>query len=360
MNFSFKKIPFYISYSFRRGLYLFISLLLRTVLYFTCTRKEKIFFMLPNYQMRSGGILSIYGLYQETKKMQKNADVFLLAGPSNSYSFKQRWFRNKGTIYNLLSLKDQIRKAEKVTIHIPEMYLVDNLGTLSAIQKIRTGKVHANVLNQNNAMMPAIEHFDRLKSMFDETTITVNFRADLTTANREKWKVSHHYLPSWLPGTNYSVVPYEQKKNLLVVSDDHPLKAAIIDKIQKRFGVSVFNVKKVKFHHFLKAQKSAKWAISFGEGFDNIFGGGIAAGGVTFAVYSDFFPNSFPKDKFPNVFDSYEDMLEHIVDLMVSLDNKTDYEALNRQLQPYITAEFNYEMHLDALQKFYNKEYTIA
>jgi len=333
---------------------------LRPVVFFSKTKKDKIFFLVPNYQMRSGGILSIYGLYEGTKKVSSDADSFLLAAPSNSYSFKQRWFDNKFFIYNLIAVQGQIKSAERILFQLPEMFITQNIQFLRTIRQTTNARIHINILNQNNLMMPGKSYIDELKGICDELTMTVNFTSDLTAENKLKWGVPLHYLPSWLIGTNLELLPYETKENILVVSDDHPLKQQIIDKVKDTFGVYVYNVKNVRYEDFMKMQRKAKWAISFGEGFDSIFNGAILCGGASFAVKSEFFPVDFPFDKLPNVFKDYEEMSVSIIDIMISLDNKKDYESLNQVLYPLIYKEFNYDMHLNALKAFYNKEYTIA
>ncbi|NMA26206.1 MAG: hypothetical protein GX934_00385, partial [Burkholderiales bacterium] len=91
-------------------------------------------------------------------------------------------------------------------------------------------------------------------------------------------------------------------------------------------------VKGLTFDRYMHLVSSSRFSLTFGEGFDGYFCDPFEVGGLGLAVYNDeFFPDASWLE-LRNVYRSFQDMLERVVDDIRFLEkNPQEYDRLSAQ-----------------------------
>lgn len=329
------------------------------------TNTAKVVVMLvPGTDSISGGILSIYAFYCATRKvLGAGATVLLGTYPNKLTSLRYRWFRNEGQLINFNLILDSFESNQAVCLHLLEYYVPYFLQELTAKQKSKLQameNLHINVMNQNIQIMPAPEIINQLRQLTPHLTITTAHSSYTTPELRQLYGAPTHLLSAWFEQQEIEKVPYSGKQDILIVSpDEHPDKQKILAKIRQAFpALQLIVVKNMKYDDFKLLEAKAKWAISFGEGFDGYTIFPVLKGGVSFTVYNeDFF---LPKyQAVPTFYPSYEALYESIVADMQRLDNAPAYEAYNSEVAALCQQDHSYEKYLQRVKEFYQEDYTL-
>jgi len=318
-----------------------------------------LFFMHPEYNIRSGGILSIYFLIDETKKYLKETIVLPVTLYKIPKYTKANWFENDFDIYNIYYLEKELMEAKNVLIHIPECFYTYFCTFINHYKLYELAKkMKVNILNQNDLIMPTEAEVWNSKNLFHSLTMTLAFEANVSK-EYSYLDSKPYFISTWFYNYTIDTIAYERKENKCIVSlDSHPFKTEIINLLEQECGLECIEIKNMHFFDFQKLQQKAKWSITFGEGFDNYFAGAFIKSGIGFSVYnSTFFPPSFDKEYLPEtVFDSYELMRDNIVKVLKRLDNKLDYENYVAKVKPIVLEHSSPGKVIEALNHYYNNE----
>ena len=329
------------------------------------TTADKVVVMLvPGTDSISGGILSIYAFYCATRNLLgAGATVLLGTYPNKLTSLRYRWFRNEGQLINFNLILNSFEPHQSVCLHLLEYYVPYFLQELTPKQKSKLQAMqdlHINVMNQNIQIMPAPEVINQLRQLTPRLTITTAHSSYTTPALRQLYGAPTHLLSAWFEQQEIKKVPYSEKQDILIVSpDEHPDKQKILDRIRQAFpALQLIVIKNMKYDDFKLLEAKAKWAISFGEGFDGYTIFPVLKGGVSFTVYNeDFF---LPKYRaVPTFYSSYKALYESIVADMQRLDNAPAYEAYNREVAALCQQDHSYEKYLQRVKEFYQEDYTL-
>jgi hypothetical protein len=341
---------------------------------YTNTKRLIIFFVPSGSNRISGGILSICSIYRIVKNLKQlhNSDVIASYLPNKKDDdFKYRTFENEMIIYNFHEIEATFLNLEYLQIHIPEIMVSvfkDKEAKLKSfyefIKKIKTTEL--NILNQNDLFMPSLDHINFLKSKFNSATITVAHKKYATLEKREKYNLPIHLLSPWLNPVPYKVRSYEEKENLIIYSPDKIqwipnetllTKNEIIKNLESKLPNYLFKeIKDLKYDDYKELASKAKFSITFGEGLDGYFTETVFSGGISFAVYNEYFFSEEFKN-LETLFYSFNDLSEKIVDKIKSLDNKAEFDKVHQKIGNIVNKIYSLNHLENDLKEYYTKKY---
>jgi hypothetical protein len=320
--------------------------------------------MLPGYNLPGGGILSLLSLFKESKRCLDNElyNVVLCNINGTGNVIKQSWFKNDFFIFNENALKNNIKKSERIIVHLPEHYTIKFIENHKFLLKFKD-KIVLNIYNQNSLLMPDKTLIKSLKSIFYKIVITVNFSVDVNNSIVEEIGIPLHWIPSWFVNSKYNVINYNKKSETIIISpDSHPNKIHVLNLIKENYPeINIIEIKKMDFFNFLKLQQKSKWALTFGEGYDGYFVGSFLFGGICFSVKnSDFFPKNLQDNSNDYIYESYSELQNNLIrDINFLKNNPEIYDKYSAKIRKEIHNEFSHEIHVEGIKKFYKKDYTI-
>jgi hypothetical protein len=323
-------------------------------------RKDVVlFYFTPDLNFRSGGILSIYFLLEQTVKLLKQSVVLPVTLSRLPNYTKIDWFENDWNIHNIYYIKKQLLKSEKILVFVPECFYDSFCNQITYYDLfVLAKKMKVVILNQNDTLVPPAEKLLDSKSMFASLTMTLAFEANQNNVY-SYLDSGPYFLSSWFYNYTIEDVPFEWKEQVCIISpDDHPAKREIVEILENECKLKCIEVKNMDFKDFQVLQRIAKWSISFGEGYDNYFAGAFVKSGIGFCVYNPtFFPTGITKENLPkSVFNSFECMKNGIVDVIKDLDVKTNYEEYASKYKGLILNNNSPHKVINNLKHFYNKE----
>ncbi len=341
---------------------------------YTNTRRLIVFFVPTGSNRISGGILSICSIYRIVKNLKQlhNCDVIASYLPNRKDDdFKYRTFENEMVIYNFREIEEKFSNLEYLQIHVPEIMVSvfkDKEAKLksfySFIKKIKITEL--NILNQNDLFMPSIDYINFLKSKFNSATITVAHKKYATLEKREQYNLPLHLLSPWLNPVPYKIRSYEEKENLIIYSPDKIqwipnettlTKEEIIKNLESKLPNYIFKeIKDLKYDDYKELASKAKFAITFGEGLDGYFTETVFSGGISFAVYNEYFFSEEFKN-LETLFCSFNDLNEKIVEKIKSLDNKVEYNKTHVKIGNIVNNLYSLNHLENDLKEYYTKKY---
>jgi hypothetical protein len=313
----------------------------------------------------SGGLLSIASLFEETKKLQElhGVRVIMVTLDSSPLILRHTQFDNDITVFRLSQVFSHFDGVGRLLIHVPELLIPEFLREVRTYIRPRARAVpniHINILNQNILLMPPPSVASQLRGIASTVTMTTAHKRYCTEELAGRYGVSVHNFSAWVDPHQYKRVPYAEKSDLLIVSPDpHPMKAAILDRIQHDLPeLRLRVIQGLTYTDYKKTLERAKWAVTFGEGLDGYFVETSFSGGIAFAVFNDFF---FPKEfaELPTVFSSYEEMHSKIVSLIKELDNAINFDVCHKAEFTLFSKYYRWEKYLDNIKRFYEGDYDI-
>lgn len=290
---------------------------------------DKIIFIIPNENKISGGVMSIINMAHIAQELFPQKKVYL--GVFRPFQLIDKI---KGLDFDLpiINVRKYIRgwinDDSDVLIHIYELGVKNVLGQIKKMKLLpKMGKVTLNILNQNQDLVITNEEMEEFKGYFKRITMTLAFKCNETN-HYPYLSIPPVHVGAYYEGSDPKVVPYCEKENLCILSqDDNPFKEEIKEKLIKR-GIKVYDKYPIPFKEFVALQQKAKWTISFGEGVDGYSMGQFRNGGIGFGVYQEnFAKNNYDKNNLPFfLFSSYEEMKDKIIEKIGILDNEETYE----------------------------------
>lgn len=341
---------------------------------YTKTRRLIVFFVPTGSNKISGGILSICSIYRIVKNLKQlhNCDVIASYLPNKKDDdFKYRTFENEMVIYNFYEIEEKFSNLEYLQIHVPEIMVSvfkDKEAKLKSfynfIKKIKITEL--NILNQNDLFMPSIDYINFVKSKFNSATITVAHKKYATLEKREQYNLPLHLLSPWLNPVPYKVRSYEEKENLIIYSPDKIqwipnettlTKEEIIKNLELKLPNYIFKeIKDLKYDDYKELASKAKFAITFGEGLDGYFTETVFSGGISFAVYNEYFFSEEFKN-LQTLFHSFNDLNKKIVEKIKSLDNKVEYNKTHLKIGTIVNNLYSLNHLENDLKEYYTKKY---
>lgn len=353
-----KKIK-YIKFRFN---FIFKIIKSRLIGFFWSKKNYSVLFYLPSdHEIVSGGILSIFYLYEETKKKFPDSVVEIIFMNRNSKVREYKWFSNDVKIKNIFFERYYISGSNQILIHVPEVYISKFKfeWKKNGLTKFNN-KTIINILNQNNELMPNPDDVYLNLKEFKRITMTLAFIRNLEPCKINFPNLDIFVLSAWFYKTTYQIIPFEQKTDLILISPDaHSDKQAILNELNKCEGLEIFEMNYLPYEKFLEIQKRAKWTITFGEGYDNYFQGAYLTGGIGFSVYNEeFFNSDFENNKFPQViFKSYADLRENICNSINLYNSKIKYDSLSQEIRTLVLKNNNEDIVRSNLHNYYNNIY---
>ena len=197
--------------------------------------KRLIVFLTPGREIRTGGVMSIAAIYQESKALGylHRARVALCTVPGDPPLLKYTWFENRNYLLDLEALLKRCDHLDHFLLHIPEYAINQVLGWLdsatpSLLRNVQ--ETQLNVMLQNIDLIKG-QNLAGLKR-FGKITCTTAHEAYTNPSTRADLGVSLHRLATCNGPELYSRTGYYDKEQVLMVSHDlHPLKEIVLHKI---------------------------------------------------------------------------------------------------------------------------------
>ena len=337
------------------------------------TAKTLIIYLIPPVKTVNGGIKSIFNMHAVTNNLLRSDDceVLLITLPSIITYAKNNLFKNTSPVFRLSQIT-AFTNIDKLIIHIPEYALVKFASSLNEKYKLYLSSipnVQINIMNQNSLLCPTPETCNVLRNITSNITQTTAFARDTTQERATLYNMPVHRFGVASDMSQYHVKTYAEKKNIIVLSPDLcPFMGekgpSMVEKIRNILSEQLPEYQQVvvsnmKYADYLTLISDAKYAITFGEGYDGYFSQPHYSGSISFTVYNDmFFPHT-GWNKFANVFSSYEEMANKIVDVIHHYDaHRNEYAALNDSICAELAVgRITSEIFEDNLLRYYRGEY---
>ncbi len=328
--------------------------------------KNLIVFVISNKDFITGGLMSICSIYEETRKMEEvhSSSVIMCTLYEDPVLIKLTKFNNKITIFRLNQLFNYFNSVERLLIHIPTVYCynfiqrVQNLDSIQQEWLNSVKQVHFNILIQNKLYAPNRNLINIMSNFCHLLTCTTAHEKYSTQDYQEEINIPLHKLSVFVSPEQYYYRPYEEKKDILVVSSDkQEKKSKIIDKIHQNFpNLEIIIVRGITYETYKRLISQAKWSLTFGEGLDGYFVEMIFSGGIGFAAYNeDFFTKDY--QQLPGIYQSYEDLENRIVEDIKNFDNSDIYQKIHQEQFNKLEQEYNYKLYQRNLKNFYQYYY---
>lgn len=327
------------------------------------TRRLIVFFT-PPQKFISGGVLSIFSLCQVSRQFHDihKSEVVLCVYPGHKSYGAFDLFDNDEMIY---SFDDVVKMGplDHLQLHIPEYASSEILDALTPYEQyLQTiPELGVNILNQNIKLMPSPATVAEWFSITPSVTQTTAHIKYSTQTLADEYNIPTHHLSTYLAPDQYHHRAYKDKENIIILSpDDNPERSKILARLADQLpNYELITIKDMRYEDYKDLVSRAKFAITFGEGFDGYYVEPFFTGGISFAVYNDdFFPDK-TFSTFDNTYKNYQDMYQNIVSDIQRLDS--DQAAFNKLVglnYNKITKLYHFDIYKNNLKLFYLKQFT--
>jgi len=324
-----------------------------------------IVFFIPPEKIVNGGILSIFSICEQSRKFKKihGSEVVLSTYPGTNSYRKNDLFENDETIYSFDEIVEKGIPAS-LQLHIPEYASYDIFMALSKYSKYikAIADLRVNIMTQNILLMQKPSEVASWFALTPHVTQTTAHNKYTTQELADSYYTPVFHLSTFVDPSQYHWVAYKNKKNIIGLSPDISEKKELI---VKSLGKTLTNYKIVpienmRYSEYKEFISTAKFIITFGEGFDGYYVEPFMSGGVTFAVYNDDFFPSKEFSKFENVYTNNNAMLNNVAQDIRRLDNELSYEKLVTKNFDHIKKLYNFASYQENIKKFYLGKFTYA
>lgn len=328
--------------------------------------KKLILFLIPSPDsaMINGGIMSIFSLCEESRRINDDALCIISTSPHCKYTYaKNDKFLNNENIYRFSQIVDNANNLEEMILHIPEYYADDFYNDLTEkdIEFLKSiKKLHINIMNQNIELMPEPEKLKDLYKLTNNITQTIAHDRYATQEVCNKWHMPTHLFSVNIDLSKYKTYSFEEKEKIIVLSPDwNEHKEKIVEKLEKELpDWKLITVNNMTFTEYMDLISRAFFTITFGEGMDGYFTQPQYVNSMGFAAYNDDFFPSNEWQNLKNLYLSYDDMYENIVsDIKRYSRNKKEYMEIVTKLFNTHSDMYQRSKFKDNLKNFYIKKY---
>lgn len=332
--------------------------------------KVVVFFEIAPFRM-CGGQMSLFSYCKYSKQvLGESAEVLMTTIPGPyTYCHNDR-FENDIDICRWEQVRVLLKGKKECILHIPEADLVNPENGEELVRKALLGddfdllrsieNLQINIVNQQIELMPSPEKYRWLYSLTNNVTTTVCNKASATQNICNEIGTPLHMLSVYYDLGNVKRIPVKKKAKLILLSPDVPpqgirCKVKLIEKLNKElpdYKVSI--IRDLTFQECMRLTAVSVAVITFGEGFDGYLNNSPQVGTLAFAVYNNVF---FPDKKwkyFPNIYDSYDEMLENIVgDIMRLIKDENLYNETVARHEKAVLDLYVFDEYIENLKRFY-------
>ena len=325
--------------------------------------KRIIVFFIPPEKIVNGGILSIFSICKTSREFSDihGAEVYLSVYPGKKSYRKNTLFENNELIFEFDEIVEK-GIPEMLLIHVPEYASHDVFTSLQKYKDYLTNvkDLGINILNQNILLMQPPVDVAKWFSVTKNVTQTTAHSKYATQELSNKYYLPTHHLSTFVDQTQYKYLSFNDKRNLVVFSPDiTPTREQIVTTLEKTLPEFEFvTIQNMTYEKYKQTISSAKFTVTFGEGFDGYFVESFFSGGIAFAVYNeDFFPDS-DFSAYENTYATYQDMLANIAADIKKYNNRKKYVDINNKNLNKINSLYSFSTYYNNLRDFYLKNYT--
>lgn len=323
--------------------------------------KGLILFLIPPDEVISGGIMSIFSLAVESRKLKKShhSDVFICTYPGTKSYGRNSLFANEEIIYEFDDIITSHSDVDKILIHIPEYEVLNVFHSLSKRISTLDCGLHINILNQNIEHMPSPEVISKLYTLTAHVTQTVAHLRYASQQTADNYLIPTHKMTVYIDQSQYKQKGFHEKNKIIAYSPDrYDNKQLVIKKLAQSLpDYSFKEINNLTYSQYKSLISDAAYTITFGEGFDGYFIEPAFCGSIPLAVYNEiFFPHSDYK-KYENVFLSFDDLIDKVPLFVKKLD-KNNYTKLNRLLVNELEKTYSRHVYVKNIKDFYQEKYT--
>lgn len=321
--------------------------------------KSLILFFIPPEKIVNGGVMSIFSLVNETKKLRDihNSDVELCVYPGNRSYKKNDLFDNNEYVNDFEEIMEKYPQLDTLLIHMPELVVNKITAALTPYEQYLKDipYIQVNVLNQNIRHMQRPETIAELYRFANHVTQTTahDRYASQETANKYSLPLKHFSV--FIDPGQYKITPYKDKQNIIAYSrDKHEEKAGIITLLSKSLpDYTLIEITDMTYDEYKDTIGKAKYVLTFGEGLDGYLIESTFSGGIGVSVYnSDFFPNDSFKDE-TFIYEDYKDMSEHLIADIRKFDQADIYQPVVDSMYAKLSKLYSHDNYVHNLTSFY-------
>lgn len=325
--------------------------------------RELVVFVVPSLPLVNGGVMSIFSLCRQTREIRPDLHCLIVTWPGFYTHAVNRNFKNDEQVHRWKQIVRQARQVQRMVLHLPEFYATRfpaELDRQSEAFLKAIPELHINILNQNIELMPRRAELSELRDLTANLTQTTAHDRYATQEVCDKWGIPTHHFSVHIDRSQYPALPFDRKSKTLVLSPDpNPFKEEILARLRE--GLPDYRqvvVKGLTFDRYMHLVSSSRFSLTFGEGFDGYFCDPFEVGGLGLAVYNDeFFPDASWLE-LRNVYRTFQDMLDRVVDDIRFLEkNPQEYDRLSAQALGRIHSLYGLEKFKDNLTRFYDGRY---
>jgi len=327
---------------------------------------QLIVMLIPEHNCMSGGIYSMFSIANNSERYTHihNSNIVLMTRPNikKETYIRQTNFKNHNIIYRFEQIL-AFENLDKLIIHIPEESAKTFYSLLSTKVKAHLGQINhvqINIMNQNIDLMPPKEDYIDLYEITNNITQTVAHHSYCSQEHANKSDLSTLLIPPYTDLSKYPKREFNKKNKMVLYSlDVNEYKDKILNKIREELPeYELLEIKDITFDKYMSLVTDSKFMITFGEGFDGYLAQSMLQGGIGFAVYNEgFFPQEFDNSK-PNIFSSYEDMYENIVNRIKLFEKDSAiYKSTNDYFVDLQNKLYNFEDYLNCIKRFYEQDF---
>jgi hypothetical protein len=319
-----------------------------------------VIFLVPGRDLINGGILSIFSIASETRKLlvDRGVTVAICTAQSEPRILKYTKFENDAEILALSDVMCCLPNGSDVLVHIPELF-TKQYGTecLSTYRKRVDLKWRFNILLQNIDLLPQRDDIEALKTVGTVTATTAH-RAYATEATAQRIGCRVNFLSTFASPEQYERIGYPRKQKLIMISPDyHPDKERILREICNALpDHQMIEIRNIPYSKFRQIAKDAKFTFTFGEGLDGYFIETIFSGGVAMAIFNDrFFTDEYRT--LDGVFPDSETALLKVAEFAKMADSEMRYQAISNRQYEIAARNYSRKEYLDNIKKFYDENF---
>ncbi len=310
-----------------------------------------------------GGLLSINRFVEHSKILSESMgfDLVLCGIPLFNAAIRHSMFKDAIEMVDFEMLSNSV-SPDNLLINIPEAFLKEFNGSLSHKQKLwlkGIKNLRINILNQNIDFMPSTFVFNKLFDYTNNVSITCAHAKYCTKELADKYCCPVYLLPPFLP--EFPQKTFHEKENIIVISPDNDIpsdcgisKENILQKLREGLpDFELVEINNISIDEYIDLIAKAKFAITFGEGYDGYFVEPYLTGSVSFAVYNnEFFPKEF--EDCSTVYQNWNILYENIIADIKNLNSNSElYESTQKNVKNKIKKYTSNNLSAKYLSDFY-------